>query len=349
MIDEQTKSANRIGFRRALVTGATGFIGRFLVGRLLAEGCQVNALVREHSRFEKILGGLNPDAIRVIQGDLANTAALKEAVDGVEVVFHAAGKVHSVPQCQHDEAEFYRINVTGTENLLRSCQRQQLRAFVFFSTIGVHGRATGHRLQERTPCHPEGPYASSKYLAELSVLESFRQGPMRPTILRLCLVYGEGGRGNFWRMLCGIDAERFLYVGSGENRKSLIYVEDAVEAAILAVRDSAAQGEIFVVADPSAYSVRLIAETLARHLGVTPPRHHVPASLALGFSSVLEFLGNGFGFRSPLTRSAVQALSTETVCDISKIRATLGFEARIGLEEGIARTVRWYRQQSAHL
>lgn len=332
-------------FRTALVTGATGCIGRCLVRKLLASGCYVNVLVRDSSRLHKGLGELSNDSINVVKGDLHDSAALTKAVDEVEVVFHAAGKAHMVPQNRPDKEEFYRVNVEGTRNLLQACRNQNLSAFIYFSTIAVYGRRASTPLTEVTPCRPEGDYAWSKYLAEKTILQHFEGGRRAPTILRLGTVYGEGDRGNFLRMLKGIESGRFIFVGSGETQKSMTYVENVADATIRAAATRVAQGEIYLVADPSPYALRLVVETVARHLNVPVPRWHLPAPLLLGAGCVLAVLQTA-GFSVPFTARDVQTLMTDVVCDVSKIHASLGFQPRVGLEEGVARTVRWYRKEN---
>ena len=347
-VDVNEKIAdNSIKVARALVTGAGGCIGRGLVKRLVAEGCQVNALDVDAAALERLLDTFPQGAVTAFYGDLANTEILQKACTGVDAVFHAAAKVHSIPRSAKEEAEFFEVNVSGTENLLRACSGQSLRAFVFFSTIAVYGTGDGSPLAEATPLNPENSYARSKLQAEQRVMEFFRNAAVRPTIFRMSLVYGEGERGNFSRMLRGVDTGRFLLVGNGATLKSMIYVEDVVTAALTAARSVAAQGQVFVLSDPQPYPFRQVVETLARHLGVRSPRIRLPLWLARSGGTVLDALGRGLGFRPPFTRSDVEKLMTDTVCDVSKIRALLGFQSQYGLEEGVRRTVQWYREEQA--
>lgn len=327
----------------ALVTGATGMIGSFLVRRLLAQGSRVNVLVRDRTRFERIFGPELTGAVRLVTGELDVAGALEEAADGVEVVFHAAARVHSVQSNPREARAFFRDNIGGTEALLRCCTRNPLRRFVFFSTAAVYGNGVAGPLDEAMPCHPVGPYAESKYQAERRVAAFFGEKEGGAVILRLSLVYGEGERGNFLRMIRGIDQGRFLFVGDGQGRKSMTYVENVVEAALLAAVRPEGRGQVFNVADPSPYPLRLVAETVARELGVAIPRLRVPASLMTVCGGLLGAVGGVLHFRPPFTAADARRLTTNAVANVSKIQARLGFRAAIGLEEGVARTVRWYR------
>jgi len=336
-------------FRRVLVTGAAGCIGQCLVKRLVAEGCQVSALDLSPAGLQKLGRSVPEGSVRLLAGDLNDREILDRATEGAEAVFHAAAKVHSLPRNAAEEAEFFQINVAGTENLLRACQDRPLRAFIFFSTIAVYGPGDGRPFSEVTPLEPENAYARSKVEAELRVMGFSGPEGMRPTVFRMSLVYGEGDRGNFSRMLRGVDSGRFLLLGDGQTKKSLVYVGDVVEAALLAARSRAAWGETFVLADPAPYLLRDVVGILARHLGVRPPRLRLPVRMALFAGGMLDLLGRGLKFRPTFTKADVGKLLTDTVCDVSKIQSVLGYEPKFGLEQGVARTVRWYRQEQTRL
>jgi nucleoside-diphosphate-sugar epimerase len=332
-----------IQFRRALVTGAGGFIGRALVRRLAAVGCEINALDADPAALERLKGTFPADLVRPFRGSLGESRVLREATDGIEVVFHAAAKVHSIPRNAREEAEFYEVNVVGTDNLLRHCTNPDFRSFVFFSTIAVYRTGIGAKLTETSPLDPQGAYAQSKLEAERRVREFPFPARMRPTILRMALVYGEGERGNFSRMMRNVDTGRFVIIGDGRTRKSMIYVEDVATAALLAARSPAAQGEVFVLADPQPYEMRQLVETLARHLGVRPPRFRVPAAIMRWGGKVLGLAGRTFGFPPMFEPTDIDKLTTDTICDVTKIHNVLGFESRFSLEEGVRRTVQGYR------
>ena len=310
----------------------------------MADGWEVNALYRGKPPRQSSPDAVSLQAIRAIHGDIEDSACLDRATEGIDVVFHAAAKVHSVPRTRQEEKEFYRINVDGTEKLLRACQRQPLRAFIFFSTIAVYGPDTEIPMQETTPCRPEGAYAVSKFQAEERVLSSGKRG-MPASVLRLGLVYGEAERGNFLRMVRSIDRGRFLFVGSLGCKKSMTYVENVIDAALLAAENPLARGEIFNLADPSPYPLKLVVETVAKELGVSLSQLRIPPSVLYLCGGLLEFFGGALHFHPPFTPRDVKKLTSDTICDVTRIESTLGFKSRIGLEEGVRRTVHWYRGQ----
>jgi len=334
-------------FRRVLVTGASGCVGRCIVQRCIADGCQVHALDLDGAGLQRIVGSFPDGAVAPFAGGLDDAELLARAAAGVEAVFHAAAKVHSIPRSPREEAEFFKVNVEGTENLLRHVDAANLRAFVLFSTIAVYGAGDGTPLTERSPLRPENAYARSKLECEQRVEAFFAARAIKPGIFRMSLVYGEGERGNFSRMMRSVDAGRFALVGGGRTRKSMIYVGDVAHAALLAARRPAAQGQTFLLSDPEPYSLRQVTEVLARHLGVRPPWIRLPAALLRAGGSVLGGLGRALGFRPPFSRDDVDKLLAGTICDVTQLRTLLGFEPRYGLEEGVRRTVAWYREQQA--
>ena len=341
---ERNQETDPVWFKRALVTGASGCIGRCLVKRLTAVGCQVNALDLDEAGLRKLGSENPPGTVVAFQGSLEDPGVLARAGEGVGAVFHAAAKVHAIPRNALEEAEFFRINVAGTENLLTHCAGPELHACIFFSTIAVYGVGDGKPLNETTPLNPDNAYAKSKLEAEQRVREFFASRAMKPTIFRMSLVYGEGERGNFSRMMRSVDRGRFVMVGNGMTRKSMIYVEDVVSAAMLAANNAAGQGETFVLSDPEPYALKEIVGVLAKHLGRRPPWIRLPVSMLRAGGSTLGVLGRTLGFKPMFTRPDVDKLMTDTICDVSKIQRVLGFESRYGLEEGVRRTVQWFRQ-----
>jgi len=312
---------------------------------LAAGGYQVNALCRRKQKCESLFGGIPASTVRLIEGNLESPEVLRAAVEDADLVFHAAAKVHSIPRNRAEEDEFFRVNSTGTENLLRACGNRPLSAFIFFSTIAVYGPDSPNPLQEAMPCHPEGAYAKSKYAGEQHVLEAFKKHSMPSTVLRLSLVYGEGERGNFQRMIRGIDRRRFVFVGNKRCLKSMAYVDNIVEAALLAAGNSAARGQVFNVADPEPYPMQVVVETVARELKVPVPSLEFPASLMRMGGKVLETFGGALRFRPPFTARDIDKLTSDSICDVSKIQTTLGYRPPIELSEGVRRMVGWYRAQ----
>jgi len=201
----------------------------------------------------------------------------------------------------------------------------------------VYGPADG-ALVESTPCHPDTVYGQTKLEAERRVLAFHSASGARGTVLRLSMVYGEGDRGNLQRMIRAIARGRYLHIAGGRARKSATYVGNVVDAALLAASMPAARGQVLLVSDPAPYSLRQIADTIAHELGVAPPRLSLPVWAMMLAGRAFDLLQRLAGIRPPFTTREVRTLTTDVLCDTAKIQ-TLGFHARVPLDEGIARTV----------
>jgi len=328
--------------RRVLVTGATGCIGRALTGKLLARDLEVRVLVRDPNAFHRIF----PQAaakVTVICGELSDSIALNRAVHGVDTIFHLAAKVHVVPPCPA-QSNAFRVNVEDTRRLLLACRNDSLRTFVFFSTIAVFG-AKSCPLSEEVKCTPDTPYGVSKYETEQVIQHYFAGSEVRPTVLRLAMVFGEGDRGNFLRMVRAIGRRRFFLPGRGDAQKSIAYSGNVADVAIQAATTERARGEVFVIAD-AVWTVRELAQCIARALGMPSPTLQIPAWALHIAGKSLQRLRATFGVNVPFTDMDARALLRGTVCDTSKVRRILGFEPGVSVEEGIARTIKWYRSTS---
>jgi UDP-glucose 4-epimerase len=326
--------------RHVLVTGATGCVGRALVRRLLQNGVRVRILVRDVNVASRLFDEY--PGLDLVKGDLLDTSCLRRAVEGIDTIFHAAGKAHTRPRTDSEIQEFLAVNVGGTASLLDACSATALRAFVFFSTIAVNG-AESAPFCESTPVAPVTPYGQSKHAAEQLVLQRFCGTDTASIILRLSMVFGEGDRGNFMRMVRAIHRGRFVPVGSA--KKSLAYSENVADVAIAAAERIRVPGRTFVVADPESRTLDQLASCIANTIGVRPPGFRIPVWTIRAGAAVLDRLSGLSGFRMPLSSGDVEALTRETVCDISELQRSFDLRQRFSISEGIERTVRWYRNQ----
>src|SRR5437016_11123744 len=256
---------------QVLVTGAGGFIGRHLVGRLLRDDCRVRAMVRP--------GANRPDwgrNVDVVEGDVQDFHAMKQAAAGVDTIFHLAGKTHALSEVGQDESAYRSINVDGTRNVLEGAVAGGARRFVLFSSVKAMGEEAPECRDESSLAQPLTAYGRSKLEAERIVMDFGRRTGKHVACLRLPLVYGPGVKGNLFRMIAAIDRGVFPPLPDLGNRRSMVHVVDAVQAAVLAVGAPAASGQCYIVTDGCAYSTRELYELICRALGKPIPRWHVP-------------------------------------------------------------------------
>ncbi|MFH1630184.1 MAG: NAD-dependent epimerase/dehydratase family protein [Pseudomonadota bacterium] len=193
---------------------------------------------------------------------------------------------------------------------------------------------------ENTPCNPVGPYALSKYNAELRAIEIARESGMALTILRLATLYGEGDPGNVGRLMRTLDRGRFFWIGDGSNRKSLLYKGDAARACMAVVERSASGINIYNVS-AAGCTMRDIVDGLAKALGKKPLPGRIPAPIAMSAGKVLSCFPDK---RLSGLHATIEKWLAEDVYDTSRIESDYGFHAQVDFTEGLKREVKWYRQ-----
>jgi nucleoside-diphosphate-sugar epimerase len=250
---------------RALVTGASGFVGGVVCRELLERGDEVHALVRRE--------GSAPAGTTAVRGDLSDEASLRAALDAAApgVVLHLAAEIAS----QRDEDRIREVNVEGTRRLVEACRAAAAPPKLVFASTVVTGEANGALLTEDVPLPVETPYGRSKQEGERIVLGS----GLRAAVVRPSHVYGAGG----WfaeEMVARLRSPgRFAVVGRGDNLWDVVHVDDVAGALLLAAADTAADGEVFHCADDAPITYLEFMTLTARELGLGPPRR-IPASLA---------------------------------------------------------------------
>lgn len=325
---------------RALVTGGTGFIGQHLLRRLCAEGVSCRALARASSD----LSPLADLPIQWVRGDVTDVESLSGIAAGVDVVYHLAASGHVTALSPEAYARFRAVNVEGTRNLLQACLAEGAPRFLHFSSTAAMGLIRRPTIDERVPCQPATPYQRSKYEGEQAALAAWREHGLPVVVLRPCMVYGPGGKGEFLRFCRWMARGVFPRVGRGPTLTPLVHVRDVVQAAILAA-GRGVPGEVYLVAAERSYEMAYIREWVLRTLGLRRPYPYLPLWLALAGALGVELLARVTGRTPPVTRRNIASTVANRVFDISKARAQLGYRPQVTLEEGIAETVAWFRAE----
>ncbi len=332
-----------------LITGSTGFVGGALVQRLGRD-----------DRFSLRLAGRrnsreNRYEVMVVP-EIGPGTDWSQAIDGVSLIVHAAAVQGSTGRVLESSAKLLRtVNVDGTLALARQAAQSGVRRFVFLSSAKVHGegevgikRRSGRTHEPGFAClgetggynescapTPEDPYAESKWEAERGLMTVGEESGMEVVILRPPLVYGPGVKGNFLRLLAAVDRGMPLPLGAVSNCRSMIYVENLVDAVILCLTHPKAAGRAWLVADDEAVStpelIRRMAELMGRRVRLFRVAPHL-----------LVFAGR------ILRKSAeVRRVVGSFVVDSREIRSELGWRPPYTLDEGLAHTVRWYQARRA--
>ena len=247
-----------------LVTGGTGFLGGHVVPQLQAAGCDVVLLVPSWEQKSRSVFGRVP----VLVGDLADEGVSLGASQ-FDVVLHMAGIAHRSPRTQEEAQVFYKVNAGGTFNLLKALERSKRapNCFILVSTVAVYGLEAGELVTEDAERAANDPYGASKRQAEDVAMEYCAKLGMRCCILRLPLVAGRRPPGNLGAMVDALRRGRYVRVGGGSAKRSMVWAEDVGR---ILPRASEAQG-VYHLTDGWHPSFRELDEALAKAMGRRPP------------------------------------------------------------------------------
>jgi len=305
---------------KVLVTGANGFIGRAVIERLRRDGYAVRAAIRENS-------DMLPSDVERTAGDLHPDRDWSDSLHGVDVVIHLAARVHLMQDTAADPLDEYRrVNVLGTVTLASSAVAAGVRRFVYVSTLKVNGEAG--RFAEHDQPSPAGPYAQSKYEAEVALRQIANERRLEVVIIRPPLVYGPGVEANLGLLMRAIARGIPLPLGAISNRRSLVGIDNLVDFITTCLAHPAAANETFLVADGEDLSTPDLVRRLARAMGR-------PARLFPMPSSLLRIGGSLWGRHDDVDR-----LLGSLQADISKARTRLSWSPPVGVDDGLMRAAR---------
>ena len=320
------------------MTGATGFIGSHLVEGLLQKGVQVRCLVRKTSD----LSWLKNLPIQVFYGNCNDKASLREAVKGVDQVFHLAGVTKAI-----EEKTYFEVNALGTGNLIHACleNNPRLQKFIYLSSQAAAGPCqNGGKKRESDRCEPVSAYGHSKRMGEEFALTHSHEISL--LILRPSAVYGPRDRDiyAFFKLL----SKRIKPCLFGQERHiSLCYVYDIIQAILLAAESQESSGDIFFLSDGHDYRLEEIGDIFAQAMGITPVCIRVPEWMISGIASFSEYLSKLSKKPPLLNKGKVEEMIQKNwVCDITKAKTLLGFEPQFKLFQGAKLTFEWYRKEN---
>jgi ornithine--oxo-acid transaminase len=329
-----------------LVTGATGFIGGRLAQRLVAEGYQVRCLARSSSDTS-LLDSLD---VEISVGDLTSARSLTRATQGCRYVFHCGARVSDWATAE----EITRINVQGTRNLLDAAVNASVRRVIHFSTTDIYGYPGGVAIDEtHIATRFRNWYAETKLAAEAEVRRAERSHDLDTVILRPATVYGPRSTNVVGEIARAMRSGNMLLVDRGRAVAGLCYVDNLMDAAVLALRHDAAPGQAFNVSDGLDVTWKQFTDGLARGLDCSEVRWSMPYWLANGIGFSLEhgyrLLRRTTRLSTPplLSRQAVHVLGRDQDFSNRKAREVLGWVPRIDYVTGLEATLAWL--QSEHL
>lgn len=322
---------------RSVVTGGTGFTGSHLVKRLLERGDDVVALDHEP--------GLFADELRQVGAEIAlasvtDPAAVEDATEGADVVFHLAAAFRDV---NVPESVYWNVNVEGTRHVLEAAGNHDVGRVVYCSTQGVHGHVDDPPGDEETPIEPEDYYQHTKYEGEV-VCQEFMDRGLEISIVRPTAIYGPGDPGRWLMLFKMAQTGRFLMFGDGETTYHPVYIDNLVDLFLLAAEKPEAVGRTYIGGDEHYYTLNDIVRMVGEAIDVDVNIIHLPFWPLWLASAAVEFACKPFPIEPPLFRRRADWFRQVRAFSIDRARDELGYEARIGLAEGLRRTGEWYRE-----
>lgn len=321
-----------------LVTGGTGFTGKALVKRLLDMGHHVRALdYKEGHKTDE----LRSWGAEVIIGSVTDQELVKNAVRDIDLVQHmaAAFREMNVPDTYYDE-----VNVGGTANMLAAAWDQGVKKFIYTSTCGVHGNIDDPPGGEDAPIQPADYYQRTKYQAE-PLVNQYHQKGMKTTILRPAAIYGPGDPERFYLIFKRVASGTFPMFGSGKTLYHPLYIDNLVDALVLAQDEDKGDGRAYLIADAQYVEIETLVRKVAQAMGVEVKIPHFPVMPLVVAGHVCEKLCKPLGITPPIFPRRVDWFRQNRAFKIDRAREELGYNPRVELDEGLRRTFEWYRDE----
>jgi len=334
---------------KILVTGATGFIGREIIAELEKNNFDVIQLRRraKTSREKKLAKNK-----QILIADIANSINSTEAekIERVDAVIHSAGLAHQFGETKREE--FERVNIAGTKNVCNLAVELKAKQFILISSTAVYGIKKSSKnknktdqsvfvFDENSECLPQTPYAQSKLEAEKVCRKVCEDNKIPLTILRLAPVIGEANVGNVARLIELIDRRRFVWIGKGENLKSLIYKKDVAKACLKILLEKINGTEIFNLAAKPVLMKEFVGKIAARLKRKILPIGASPSVLTF----IFQMNSKLFGIKKieKLSQTVEKWLSDD-IYSAEKIKVKYNFTPETSIEKAIERQIAWYKQ-----
>jgi len=320
---------------KILITGGNGFLGRNIFKKLLGKGHELYSFSRSDHPFYKEQG------ITWAQGDICNFDSIKNAISGMDVVFHTASKVSPWGRWE----DFYSINVMGTKNVIKACQQEGIKKLIYTSSPSVvFGNNDLKGADESTP-YPKkfiANYGKSKAMAEESILNSHGKKDLATVALRPHLIFGEEDPHLIPRLL----KKKLFQVGNGDNMVDVIYVENAADAHILAMEKlsiaSPIGGKAYFLGQEKPIPLWDFIGAILKGVGRDPIKKKISLKFAYNLGLIFEKIYQTLGIykkEPPITRFVALQLGKHHYFDHTNAEKDLGYHPQVNLKNAIERTI----------
>jgi len=298
----------------------------------------VSALVRASGPAAT---ALERAGIALTLGDVRDPAALAAATADVDVVYHIAAIYR---QAGLPDATYRAVNATAVQQIIEAAARGRVRRVVHCSTVGVHGDVEHPPANEDAPLKPGDIYQITKLEGERLAVEAAARLGIEVTIARPTGIYGPGDR-RLLRLFRGVARRRWVTLGSGEIYYHLTFIDDLVEGFHRCGTQPAAANRTYILAGGEVTTLNALVALVAEGAGVPVPARHLPVWPFRAAGAACEAVCAPLGLEPPIYRRRVDFFTKSRAFDITRARTEIGFAPRVGLREGIRRTLDWYRNE----
>jgi 2-alkyl-3-oxoalkanoate reductase len=319
---------------RVFVTGGTGFTGAALVERLLRDGHSVIALDKQPGLVDKTLEQLGAE---LVYAEVNDREAVARCTDGAEVVVHLAAAFRQVGV---PEKHYRAVNVAGTRIVAEEAGKAGARKLVYCSSQGVHGHIAEPPGDEHSPIAPPDYCEQTKYQGELE-LKILDGTPFEYTIIRPTAIYGPGDPGRFQMIFARVRAGSFPMFGDGQTLYHPVYIDNLIDAFLLAMEQDRGAGEAFIIGDEEYFTIEELVMRAGRALGVEVAIRHYPLAPLVAAGRVCETLCRPFRIEPPLFSRRVEWYRQARAFSIEKARSELGYQPRVDIDTGLKLTGDW--------
>lgn len=319
---------------KALVTGATGFVGSVLCKELLDHGYEVRALYRNEQKLDTIKG-LD---LELFKGDICSPEDMQKACQGMDVVFHIAALFR---EAKHEDDVYRQVNIEGVRNVFDSAISAGVKKVIHCSTVGVHSHIPNPPADETEDYRPGDIYQETKCEGEKLALSYYNDGKMAGNVIRPAMIWGPGDTRTL-KLFKGISKKRMPLIGTGKTFVHWILVNDLARAFRLAA-EADVTGEVFIIAGREAVTMECLFKTIAEKIGASTSFLRLPALPIQLIGGLVEAVCIPFGVEPPIYRRRVDFFTKTRSFDSSKAKRLLGFEAASDFAGEVQSIADWYR------